>query len=62
MRSGRAVICADAYGLQCTEARAGSELTWPAELPVQSGQQVLRHLDAAFDNFFNSGHLARFPA
>lgn len=45
-----------------TEARAESELTWLAELPAQAGQQVLRHLDAAFDDFFNSGHLARFPA
>ncbi|MGW8886764.1 RNA-guided endonuclease InsQ/TnpB family protein [Streptomyces sp. NPDC055749] len=45
-----------------TEARADSELAWLAELPAQAGQQVLRHLDSAFDNFFNSGHLAQFPA
>lgn len=45
-----------------TEARAESELTSLAELPAQAGQQVLRQLDAAFDNFFNSVHPARFPA
>ncbi|WP_406381799.1 hypothetical protein [Streptomyces sp. NBC_01618] len=30
-----------------------SELTWLVELPAQAGLQVLRHLDATFDNFFN---------
>ncbi|GGR39661.1 RNA-guided endonuclease InsQ/TnpB family protein [Streptomyces netropsis] len=44
-----------------TEARAESELAWLAELPAQAGQQVLRHLDAAYDNFFNPKHPAAFP-
>jgi len=34
---------------QLTEARA--ELPWLADLPAQSAQQVLRNLDAAYDNF-----------
>ncbi|MCP3819054.1 transposase [Streptomyces sp. A3M-1-3] len=45
-----------------TEARAESELAWLAELPAQAGQQVLRRLDAAYDNFFNPEHAAKFPA
>lgn len=44
-----------------TEARAESGLAWLAELPAQAGQQVLRHLDAAYDNFFNPDHPAGFP-
>lgn len=35
-----------------TAARGESELAWLAELPAQAGQQVLRHLDQAYDNFF----------
>jgi len=34
-----------------TEARA--ELPWLADLPAQSGQQMLRNLDAAYDNWWN---------
>ncbi|WP_328891221.1 RNA-guided endonuclease InsQ/TnpB family protein [Streptomyces sp. NBC_00316] len=45
-----------------TEARADKELRWLAELPAQSGQQILRRLDTAFDNFFNPEHPAGFPA
>ncbi len=45
-----------------TQARAESELAWLAELPAQAGQQVLRHLDAAYDNFFSPAHPAGFPA
>jgi putative transposase len=36
---------------QLTEARA--ELPWLADLPAQSAQQVLRNLDAAYDNWRN---------
>jgi len=34
-----------------TQARA--ELPWMADLPAQAAQQVLRHLDAAYDNWWN---------
>lgn len=44
---------------QLTLARA--ELPWLAELPAQAAQQVLRHLDRAYENFFNPDHPARFP-
>ncbi|UKY53556.1 RNA-guided endonuclease InsQ/TnpB family protein [Streptomyces inhibens] len=43
-----------------TGARA--ELTWIAELPAQAGQQILRNLDRAYDNFWNPDHPAAFPA
>ncbi len=43
-----------------TQARA--DLDWLADLPAQSAQQVLRHLDRAFDNWWNPGHLATAPA
>jgi putative transposase len=42
-----------------TAARA--EIDWLAELPAVSGQQVLRHLDLAYDNFFNPSHPAGYP-
>lgn len=42
-----------------TAARA--EVGWLAELPATAGQQVLRHLDLAYDNYFNPSHPARFP-
>lgn len=43
-----------------TVARA--ELEWMGDLPAQAGQQILRHLDAAYDNFWNPDHPAKFPA
>lgn len=43
-----------------TAARA--ELGWIGDLPAQSGQQILRSLDRAYDNFWNPEHPARFPA
>lgn len=43
-----------------TTARA--ELEWMGDLPAQAGQQILRHLDAAYDNFWNPDHPAKFPA
>ena len=42
-----------------TQARA--QLPWMAELPAQAGQQVLRHLDAAYDNWWNPDHPAGPP-
>jgi Helix-turn-helix domain len=46
-------------GRHLTEARA--ELAWLADLPAQSAQEVLRHLDAAFENWWNSQHPAGPP-
>jgi putative transposase len=42
-----------------TEARA--ELDWLADLPAQSAQQVLAHLDRADDNWWNPQHPAGPP-
>jgi putative transposase len=42
-----------------TEARA--ELDWLANLPAQSAQQVLAHLDRAYDNWWNPRHPAGPP-
>jgi putative transposase len=42
-----------------TEARA--EHDWLRDLPAQSAQQVLRHLDDAYANFWNPQHPAEFP-
>jgi putative transposase len=44
---------------QLTEARA--ELDWLADLPAQSAQQVLGHLDGAYDNWWNPEHPAGPP-
>ncbi|WP_329376297.1 transposase [Streptomyces sp. NBC_01351] len=43
-----------------TTARA--DLDWIGDLPAQAGQQILRQLDRAYDNFWNPGHAAGFPA
>jgi putative transposase len=42
-----------------TNARA--DLPWLADLPAQSAQQVLRHLDRAYDNWWNPEHPAQAP-
>jgi putative transposase len=42
-----------------TEARA--ELDWLANLPAQSGQQILAHLDRAYDNWWDPKHPAGPP-
>jgi putative transposase len=44
---------------QLTEARA--ELDWLADLPAQSAQQVLAHLDGAYTNWRNPEHPAGPP-
>jgi putative transposase len=44
---------------QLTEARV--ELDWLANLPAQSAQQVLAHLDRAYDNWWNPEHPAGPP-
>ncbi|MGW0756333.1 RNA-guided endonuclease InsQ/TnpB family protein [Streptomyces sp. NPDC002814] len=41
--------------------RARHELEWIGDLPSQAPQQVLRHLDQAYDNFWNEEHPAGFP-
>ncbi|MEU5283887.1 transposase [Streptomyces sp. NPDC020755] len=43
-----------------TAARA--DLAWVGDLPAQAGQQILRNLDRAYDNFWNPEHPAKFPA
>ncbi|MEW2301928.1 transposase [Streptomyces sp. NPDC006655] len=42
-----------------TAARA--EVDWLRKLPATAGQQVLRQLDLAYDNFFNPAHPAGHP-
>jgi putative transposase len=42
-----------------TQARA--DMDWVADLPAQCGQQILRHLDQAFDNWWNPRHPAQAP-
>jgi putative transposase len=44
---------------ELTQARA--ELPWLADLPAQSAQQILRHLDQAYDNWWNPAHPAAAP-
>jgi putative transposase len=44
---------------QLTEARA--ELDWLADLPAQSAQQVLAHLDGAYASWWNPAHPAGPP-
>ncbi|MEV0370904.1 transposase [Streptomyces sp. NPDC050636] len=47
-------------GVHLTQARC--ELDWVADLAAQSAQQVVRHLDAAYANFWNPDHSAGFPS
>jgi putative transposase len=42
-----------------TQARA--DLPWLADLPAQCAQQILRHLDQAYDNWWNPAHRAGVP-
>ncbi|MEV7519214.1 transposase [Streptomyces sp. NPDC091371] len=50
-------------GEQCKQLTAArTELDWIGDLPAQTGQQILRSLDHAYDNFWNPEHPARFPA
>jgi putative transposase len=47
---------------QCRQlTRARAELDWLADLPAQAAQQVLRHLDRAYDNWWNPDHHAGPP-
>ncbi|MEV6234507.1 transposase [Saccharopolyspora shandongensis] len=55
----RATVRATEQCLGLTEAR--QENDWLRDLPAQCAQQVLRQLDAAYDNFWNPDHPAGFP-
>jgi putative transposase len=57
---GRKTLRADAQSRDLTEARA--EIDWIGDFPAQAGQQVLRQLDAAYDNWWNPAHPASAPA
>ncbi|MBG6134260.1 transposase [Longispora fulva] len=47
---------------QCAELTAARrELDWVADLPAQAGQQVLRHLDQSYRNWWNPAHPAGAP-
>ncbi|MFI6564528.1 hypothetical protein [Streptomyces sp. NPDC050534] len=49
-------------GEQCRYlTKARHDLEWIADLPSQVPQQVLRHFDQAYQNFWNPEHPARFP-
>jgi len=50
-----------AVGQNCQLTEARAELPWLADLPAQSAQQVLRNLDAAYDNWWNPQHPAGSP-
>jgi putative transposase len=48
---------------QCVElTEARKEHGWLRDLPAQCAQQILRHLDTAYDNFWNRNHPAGHPA
>jgi putative transposase len=47
---------------QCAELTEARHLyDWLADLPAQCAQEVLRHLDRAYDNWWNSRHPAGAP-
>ncbi len=56
----RATLRAVDQCLDLTEARTESD--WLRDLPAQCAQQVLRQLDAAYENFWNPNHPAKHPA
>lgn len=58
-RHGRKTLRRDEQGSALTEARAG--IDWIRDFPAQAGQQVLRQLDAAYDNWWDPEHPARAP-
>lgn len=55
----RVTLRAVAQCAELTEARR--DYAWLRDLPAQCAQQVLRQLDAAYDNFWNPTHPAGFP-
>lgn len=58
-RHGRKTLRRDEQSSALTEARA--EIDWIRDFPAQAGQQVLRQLDAAYDNWWDPEHPARAP-
>ncbi|MFF4354336.1 RNA-guided endonuclease InsQ/TnpB family protein [Streptomyces sp. NPDC001530] len=55
----RAYLRADEQCRYLTTAR--HDLEWIGNLPSQAPQQILKHLDRAYDNFWNAEHPAGFP-
>ncbi|MEV6541537.1 transposase [Streptomyces sp. NPDC051665] len=55
----RTYLRADEQCRYLTQAR--HDLDWLGDLPSQAPQQVLRHLDQAYENFWNVDHPAGFP-
>ncbi|SCF14784.1 Transposase [Micromonospora viridifaciens] len=55
----RIILGVTAQCASLTEAR--KDLDWVADLPAQSGQQVLRHLDQAYRNWWDPQHPAGPP-
>lgn len=55
----RKYLRADEQCRYLTQAR--HDLEWIGDLPSQVPQQVLRHLDQAYENFWNAEHPAGFP-
>jgi transposase len=53
-RQRKATLGTTAQCASLTQARR--ELDWVADLPAQTGQQVLRHLDQAYRNWWNPHH------
>jgi len=58
-RYGRRTLRSETQSAALTEARA--EIDWIGDFPAQAAQQVLRQLDAAYDNWWNPEHSARMP-
>jgi putative transposase len=47
---------------QCAHlTQARTDLGWMADLPAQCGQQILRRMDQAYENWWNPGHSAGAP-
>jgi len=58
-RYGRRTLRSETQSAALAEARA--EIDWIADFPAQDALQVLRQLDAAYDNWWNPAHPARKP-
>src|SRR5262245_10010885 len=58
-RQRRATLGLTAQCAALTQAR--KDFDWVADLPAQCGQQVLRHLDQAYRNWWNPRHPASAP-
>lgn len=54
-------VSMNAYGQSAELTLARRELEWLADLPAKSADQVLRHLDQAYRNWWNPNHPAGAP-